>query len=100
MAKKEHKSENTPTKHEWKPTTNYPAVEALIESEAFAPVNEAFGNAYKQLEQISEKKKGLKKGRDAQRAMIGIDRVMTLFKELLGIKYQLKENKEPTKGRK
>lgn len=72
-------------------SAGYPAVEKLIDTENFGEVNKAFEKAYKELDEINRKKKGLKKGRDAKKAMKAIEHVVDLFKELLEIKYRLQE---------
>lgn len=69
----------------------YPRVENLIETEDFTDINEAFEAAYTKLAEIERQKKGLKKGRDAKKAMKAMELVMDLFRELLAIKYQLQE---------
>lgn len=72
-------------------SAGYPAVEKLIDSENFDQINKVFEAAYQRLGEIDRKKKGLKKGRDAKKAMQAIEHVMGLFKELLEIKYRLQE---------
>ena len=72
-------------------SAGYPAVEKLIESEDFIEINKVFEKAYAELEELGKKKRGLKKGRDAKKAMLAIEHVMDLFKELLEIKYRLQE---------
>jgi len=72
-------------------SAGYPDVENLVDSEDFDAVNLAFETAYEELEAINKKKRGLKKGRDAKKAMLAIEHVMDLFKELLEIKYSLLE---------
>lgn len=69
----------------------YPRVEQLIDSEDFAEINEAFEGVYAKLAEIDRQKKGLKKGREAKKAMKSMELVMDLFRELLAIKYQLQE---------
>lgn len=82
-------------------SAGYPAVEALIDSENFDNINRAFEKAYLELDTINRKKRGLKKGRDAKKAMKAIEHVVDLFKELLSIKYRLQEvMKQPSTGRK
>lgn len=73
------------------PTSQYPTIEALIESESFDSINAAFERAYTELEALASKKSGLKKGRDAEKVMAAIDEVMGLLKELLQLKFQMKE---------
>ena len=72
-------------------SAGYPAVEKLIDSENFDDINKAFEDAYQELDLLSRKKRGLKKGRDARKAMKAIEHVVDLFKELLEIKYSLQE---------
>lgn len=72
-------------------STGYPAVEDLIDSEQFDPINTAFGEAYTQLSEIINKKKGLKAVKAAKAAQQAIDHVMELLKELLAVKYALLE---------
>ena len=73
------------------PTAGYPEIERLVDSEDFDEVNEKFQNAYDKLEGISKQKRGLKKSREAKKAMKAIELVMDLFRELLTIKYRLQE---------
>ena len=72
-------------------TAGYPEVEYLIETEDFADINEKFKNAYEQLEGMAKQKRGLKKSRDARKAMKSMELIMDLFRELLTIKYRLQE---------
>lgn len=72
-------------------SAGYPEIEHLIESENFTEVNEKFQKAYDQLEELSRKKRGLRKSRDAKKAMQSIELTMDLFRELLTIKYRLQE---------
>ena len=73
------------------PTTNYPYIEKLIDSEDFTAINQAFTGAYRDLEKISKEKKGLRKNSDAKMAMKALEQVMELLKELLRIKYRLQQ---------
>ncbi|MBI4365562.1 MAG: hypothetical protein HY543_01965 [Deltaproteobacteria bacterium] len=79
-------------------SAGYPAVEDLIDSEQFDPLNQTFERAYQALEEIARHKRGLRKSRDARKAMRAIERVMDLFRELLAIKYRLQAAKSPQKG--
>ena len=72
-------------------SAGYPAVEKLVDSEEFAEINKAFEVAYTALDEINRKKRGLKKGRDAKKAMKAIEHAVDLFKELLEIKYRLQD---------
>ena len=73
------------------PTAGYPEIEYLIDTEDFSEINEKFKEAYDALENIYRHKKGLKKSREAKKAMKGLELVMDLFRELLTIKYRLQE---------
>jgi hypothetical protein len=82
-------------------SAGYPAVEKLIDSENFDEINKVFEVAYTSLDEIYRKKRGLKKGKDAKKAMKAIEHVVDLFKELLEIKYRLQEMlEEAGKGKK
>lgn len=72
-------------------TTGYQAVERLIDSEDFAPINDAFEKAYGELAELARHKRGLRKSREARKAMKAMDKVVELLKELLEIKYRLQE---------
>ena len=82
-------------------SAGYPAVEKLIDSEDFKETNKVFETAYTELDELNRKKRGLKKGRDAKKAMKAIEHVVDLFKELLEIKYRLQEMMDKSgKGKK
>ena len=76
----------------------YPNIEKLIDSEDFNGVNQAFLQAYKQLEKIFREKKGLKGPKEAKKAMAALEKVAELLKELLQVKYRLQEQAQ--KGKK
>lgn len=73
------------------PTAGYPEIERLVDTEDFTEVNEKFQSAYDQLQTVAKQKRGLKKSREAKKAMSAIELVMDLFRELLTIKYRLQE---------
>lgn len=73
------------------PTSGYPSIEHLIDTEDFSEINVKFKEAYEKLEGIYKHKRGLKKSRDAKKGMKAIELVMDLFRELLTIKYKLQE---------
>jgi predicted phage gp36 major capsid-like protein len=73
------------------PTAGYPEIERLVDTEDFDDVNEKFQKAYDSLEEIARQKRGLKKSREAKKAMAAIELTMDLFRELLTIKYRLQE---------
>lgn len=70
-------------------SAGYPGIEALIDSENFDVLNATFEQAYQQLGEVARHKRGLRKSREARKAMKSIERVMDLFRELLAIKYRL-----------
>ncbi|GEM_PF-3203915 len=70
-------------------SAGYPTVEDLIDSENFDVINKTFEAAYQQLEGLARHKGGMKKSEDVRRAMVSIETVMDLLRELLSIKYQL-----------
>jgi len=70
-------------------TAGYPAVERLIETEDFGDINTVFERAYNDLSEVARVKRGLKRSREAKKAMKSIELVMALFKELLEIKYRI-----------
>ena len=72
----------------------YPEVEQLIDSEDFASVNEVFSRAYTELAEIADKKGGFGKSRDAKKVMTALELSMELFRELLEIKYSLKNSQQ------
>ncbi len=72
-------------------SAGYPAIESLIDSENFDAVNNAFEKAYNELVEQAKVKRGLKKSREAKKAMRSIELVVNLFKELLEIKFRLLE---------
>lgn len=72
-------------------SAGYPAIEELIDSEDFSAVNKAFEKAYSELADQARVKRGLKKSREAKKGMHSIELVMSLFKELLEIKYRIQE---------
>jgi len=80
------------------PTMGYPIIEKLIDSEDFDEINRSFAAVYKDLEKISKEKKGLKHNKEAKKAMVALEKVVDLLKELLQIKYRLQE--EVSKGTK
>ena len=82
-------------------SAGYPAVEKLIDTEEFDHINKVFESTYSEMDEISRKKRGLKKGRDAQKAMKAIEQVVDLFKELLEVKYKIQDMlNEPSTGKK
>lgn len=73
------------------PTAGYPEIEHLIDTEDFSEVNQQFQEAYDKLEEVAKHKRGLKKSREAKKAMKAIELTMDLFRELLTIKYRLQD---------
>lgn len=72
-------------------SAGYPSIERLIDTEDFSKVNETFEAAYSELGQVAKVKRGLKRSREAKKAMLAIELTMNLFKELLEIKYKIAE---------
>ncbi|MBI4212513.1 MAG: hypothetical protein HY540_07745 [Deltaproteobacteria bacterium] len=69
----------------------------MIDSEDFDDVNRVFTAAHDDLSELHRKKKGLGKSRDAKKAMKAIELTMALFRELLGIKYNLQNQLKKAK---
>ncbi|OGQ05565.1 MAG: hypothetical protein A2W61_05360 [Deltaproteobacteria bacterium RIFCSPLOWO2_01_44_7] len=72
-------------------TVGYPHIEKLIDSEDFNGLNKAFADAYEKLEKVYKDKKGMGKGKEAAKAMRALEKCSELLKELLKVKYHLKE---------
>ncbi|MBI2341924.1 MAG: hypothetical protein HYU98_04245 [Deltaproteobacteria bacterium] len=70
-------------------SAGYPAIEKLIDSEDFNQINAIFEKAYSELSEQAKVKRGLKKSREAKKAIKSIELMMSLFKELLEIKYKI-----------
>lgn len=87
-------------KRNGKVTAGYPSIESLIDSENFDPVNAVFEKAYGELAENSKLRKGLRKSREAKKAMKAVELTMSLFKELLEIKYKIQEMLKRTQARK
>ncbi len=81
-------------------SAGYPSIERLIDTEDFSKVNEAFEAAYGELSLVARVKRGLKKSREAKKAMMAIELTMNLFKELLEIKYKIQEMLKRTQVKK
>jgi len=81
-------------------SAGYPAIEKLIDTEDFSKVNSVFEIAYNQLSENARVKRGLKKSREAKKAMRSIELTMSLFKELLEIKYRIQELLKRTQAKK
>lgn len=81
-------------------TAGYPAIEQLIDTEDFTKINDIFEKAYNQLSENARVKRGLKKSREAKKAMRAIELTMNLFKELLEIKYRIQEMLRRTQAKK
>lgn len=75
-------------------SAGYPAVEELLDAEQFDAVNKAFFDAYQQLSEIIKKKKGLKSVKEAKAAQKAIDLVMEVLRELLAVKYTLRQQQD------
>lgn len=71
-------------------SVGYPRLEKLLDSENFEEFNKVYGKAYDDLSEIAKKKKGLKKSRDAQKAMKAINLMTSLIEELLQLKLRIR----------
>lgn len=73
----------------------YPLIENLLETEQFDVLNKTFADAYQRLETIMmDREAGLRKQKDARKAMRAYELTTELIKELLKVKYQLLKAKE------
>lgn len=72
-------------------SAGYPAIEKLIDTEDFSVINDVFQKAYSDLAEKAKIKRGLKTSREAKKSMLAIELTMSLFKELLEIKYKIQE---------
>lgn len=73
-----------------KQSLGYPLIEELLETENFDRLNESFGESYKKLEKIMmDNSEGLKKQKEARKAMEAYELTTELIKELLKVKYQI-----------
>lgn len=73
----------------------YPLIENLLETEKFDALNKSFADAYQRLETLMmDREAGLKKQKEARKAMRAYELTTDLIKELLKIKYQLLKAKE------
>lgn len=76
-------------------TLGYQKIEELLESENFDGLNQSFGEAYQKLQAIMDDKgAGLKKHKEARKAMQAYELTTDLIKELLKLKYQILENQK------
>jgi hypothetical protein len=72
----------------------YPHIEALLETENFSSVNKSFGEVYQKLETImKDRSAGLKKQKNAQKAIVGYELTVGLMNELLKIKKEMQRLK-------
>lgn len=73
-----------------KAVLGYPHIEQLLETENFDGINQSFAKAYDSLQTImNERGSGLKKQKDARKAMKAYELTTDMIKELLKVKYQL-----------
>lgn len=66
---------------------SYPEIQRLLETEDFHRLDGNLEEAYAALLKVS-KEGGLKKARDARKALKAIDKVRDLFKELIRLKHE------------
>ncbi len=71
-------------------SAQFPEIENLLTTEDFSGINERFQTLYKALENQSKSRSGLGIGKqkDAKKAMLAMESVMSLLKELLKLKYE------------
>lgn len=73
----------------------YPLVEELLENENFESVNKSFSGAFGKLQKIfTDAASGLKKQKEARKAMEAYELTTELIRELLKLKYQLLEQQK------
>ncbi|MBX7149077.1 hypothetical protein K1X76_08315 [bacterium] len=83
------------------PAMRYPAIEKLIETEAFEPVNRSFTTTYEMLERfLKDKSGGLKKQGQIRQALKAYDLTTDLIKELLKVKQELLKNQKDSPDKK
>jgi hypothetical protein len=83
-----------PLKSETGAESGYPAIEELLANESFDELNQALEGLYKEQEALYRAKMGLKKGKEAKKVMVAIERVNKLLKELLEMKAELERGEE------
>lgn len=73
-----------------KPQLGYPHIEQLLESENFEGINQSFTRVYDSLQVVmADRGAGLKKQKDARKAMRAYELTTDMIKELLKVKYQI-----------
>lgn len=73
----------------------YPLIEKLLETEEFDRINKSFSDTYKRLEKIfQDGSQGLKKQKDARKAMEAYEYTTGLIRELLKVKYEILEQQK------
>ena len=71
-------------------TLGYPHIEQLLETENFETINKSFAEAYDKLEvMMKDRAAGLKKQKDAQKAMQAYELTVELINELLKVKREI-----------
>ncbi len=80
-------------------TMGYPRVEQLIETEDFTKINRDFEKSYAELAAMGQRTRNLKKQKQIKGAMKAMELTMDLFRELLEVKYRLKEMAEEQQKR-
>lgn len=70
----------------------YPLIEDLLENENFGRINKSFADGFNRLQTIfTDSSAGLKKQKEARKAMEAYELTTGLIRELLGLKYQIVE---------
>lgn len=76
----------------------YPTIENLIETEDFEGLNKSFSESYGKLKAIlDDKSAGLKKHKEARKAMKSYELTTDLLKELLQLKFAMQEEADKKK---
>lgn len=80
------------------PKQGYPHIEKLIETEDFDAVNQSISSEYKSLSAIlDDKTAGLKKHKEARKAMKAYELTTDLLKELLKLKFAMLGDEKKSK---
>lgn len=73
----------------------YPLIEEMLETEDFKRVNQSFSASFQKLERIfHDHASGIKKQKEARKAMEAYEYTVELVKELLKLKYQVEEEQK------
>jgi hypothetical protein len=80
-------------------SVGYPHLEELLGDEKFDELNTGFAEMYKKLQIIREDSSGgIKKQKEAKKAMLALEKTTDLIKELLQLKYKIIQQQEEKKA--